>query len=96
MENIVISNEELRRKCIKNDWFDEGTNTQYEKLFYANGRGASIEELATIIWLCTDSEKWSKKKHFIRLPRLRESLLIKEDKRRCIQLEEKTSLKQEK
>ena len=53
----IPSNEHLRRLCIKHNWFTEGTNTQYEKLFYANQNGASVEELATIIWLCSDGEQ---------------------------------------
>ena len=53
--------EELRQLCIKNKWFTEGTNEQYEKLFYANEHGCPIEEIATIIWLCSDSDKWCRR-----------------------------------
>lgn len=52
----VTTPEELRIMCIKNHWFTCGTNKQYEKLFYANKYGASIEEIATIIWLCSDDD----------------------------------------
>ena len=51
-----ISNEMLRHLCIKNEWFTDGTNSQYEKLFVMNRDGASIEHIATVIWLCSDSE----------------------------------------
>lgn len=51
-----ISNETLRRLCIKNEWFTEGSNSQYEKLFEMNKSGAGIEQIATVIWLCSDSE----------------------------------------
>lgn len=44
---------QLHELCIRNGWFDCGTNTQYEKLFEANVSGFSIEEIATIIWLCS-------------------------------------------
>lgn len=54
---MKISNEKLRELCIKNGWFGRGTNFQYDKLFYANKMGCSIDELATIIWLCTDCEE---------------------------------------
>ena len=54
----VTTTENLRSLCIKNNWFTEGTNSQYEKLFYANEHGCSIEEIATIIWICSDSEEW--------------------------------------
>lgn len=48
--------EELRSLCIQNDWFTCGTISQYDKLFYANENGCPIEEIATIIWLCSDEE----------------------------------------
>lgn len=47
----------LRQACIDNDWFTAGTNEQYQKLFYANENGCPLEEIATIIWLCSDTEK---------------------------------------
>lgn len=46
--------DDLRNLCIKNSWFESGTNEQYEKLFYLNSRGADIVTLATCIWLCSD------------------------------------------
>lgn len=52
----VTSSCELRLLCIKNDWFTAGSNEQYNKLFYANSNGCSIEEIATIIWLCSSEE----------------------------------------
>ena len=39
----------LRALCIKNDWFNHGSNHQYGKLFDRAAEGASPEELATII-----------------------------------------------
>lgn len=50
----VTTREQLRLLCIKKNWFTGGTNEQYEKLFYANENGCPIEEIATIIWLCSD------------------------------------------
>ena len=47
---------ELRSLCIRKDWFTCGSNRQYEKLFMANEQLAPIEEIATIIWLCSDDE----------------------------------------
>ena len=52
--------EELRLCCIRNEWFTEGTNGQYDKLFYANEHGAPIEEIATIIWVCS-AEAWCRR-----------------------------------
>ena len=52
----VTTTWELRHLCINNNWFTCGTCEQYEKLFYANEHGCPIEEIATIIWLCSDEE----------------------------------------
>lgn len=52
----VATPERLRSLCIRKQWFTCGTNEQYEKLFYANEMGCPIEEMATIIWLCSDSD----------------------------------------
>ena len=52
----VTTTEELRNLCIKNNWFTCGSCEQYEKLFYANENGCPIEEIATIIWLCSDED----------------------------------------
>ena len=50
-----ISNEDLRALCIKKGWFTNGDNEQYERLFKRNSEGASIDELATIIWICSSN-----------------------------------------
>lgn len=62
MENkyTVTTRENLIQLCIKNNWFTCGRCEQYEKLFYANEHGASIEEIATIIWLCSSEEHCSR------------------------------------
>lgn len=49
-----IDNLTLRNLCIEKDWFTCGTNEQYAKLFHMNKQGASIEQIATVIWLCSD------------------------------------------
>lgn len=51
-----INNDKLRSLCIKNKWFSCGTARQYEKLFEMNEQRASIELIATVIWLCSDEE----------------------------------------
>ena len=53
----VTTNEELRSLCIRHDWFTCGSCRQYDKLFQMNSECASIEEIATVIWLCSDDEK---------------------------------------
>lgn len=57
MTYSVIPTEYLRALCIKKNWFTCGTNEQYAKLFRANINGASMEEIATIIWLCSDDDE---------------------------------------
>lgn len=52
----VTSPFSLRELCIDHNWFTCGSNNQYTKLFYANEHGCPIEEIATIIWLCSDDE----------------------------------------
>ncbi len=57
MKNYTVTTtENLRNLCINHNWFTCGTNEQYEKLFYANENGCPIEQIATIIWLCSDDE----------------------------------------
>ena len=53
----VCDEESLIKLCIENNWFTEGSTKQYEKLLYANRTERSIEEIALIIWLCTDTEE---------------------------------------
>ena len=50
---MKISTEKIYRLCNKYQWFTSGDCTQYEKLFEKNRQGASLETLATIIWLCS-------------------------------------------
>lgn len=50
----VCSNTDLRQLCIEYNWFTCGSCEQYDKMFYANENGCPLEEIATIIWLCSD------------------------------------------
>lgn len=52
----VTTPDELRSLCIRKDYFTCGSNRQYDKLFQANEELAPIEEIATIIWICSDDE----------------------------------------
>ena len=40
--------------CNRYHWFTCGDNTQYSKLFELNENGASVEELALVIYICSD------------------------------------------
>ncbi len=51
-----IDNDKLRGLCIEHGWFTCGSSRQYEKLFEMNEQGAGIEQIATAIWLCSDSD----------------------------------------
>lgn len=50
---IKMNAMEVRALCIKNNWFTNGDNTQYTKLFERVGDGAEIDEIAAIIWICS-------------------------------------------
>lgn len=56
----VITVERLKELCIENNWFTRGSDEQFDKLLYANENGCPIEEIATIIWLCSD-DKWCRR-----------------------------------
>lgn len=50
---IEMNAMEVRTLCIKNDWFTNGDNAQYTRLFERVDDGAEIDEIATIIWICS-------------------------------------------
>lgn len=50
-----ISCEELRQLCVQREWFTAGSNEQYEKLFILVKSGASLDECALTIWLCSNN-----------------------------------------
>lgn len=50
---MKISNDKLYQLCNKYQWFTCGDKRQYDLLFKLNKDGASLEKLATIIWICS-------------------------------------------
>ena len=46
--------------CNEHQWFTCGSNNQYEKLFVMIEEKAPIEEVATVIWLCSE-DKWCRR-----------------------------------
>lgn len=52
---ITKSVVEIRDLCIKNNWFTNGTNTQYSLMFDRVRDEADIDEIATIIWVCSEN-----------------------------------------
>ena len=61
MKNYIdrFSSEELRTLCIRQNWFNSGSCEQYDRLFDMLDNGASTEDLATVIWLCSTDEAGS-------------------------------------
>ena len=53
----IISNDKLRNLCTKHSWFDEGTESQQEKLFRINENGGTVDELTTAIWMCSSQHR---------------------------------------
>lgn len=51
---VIIGFWKLRELCINQNWFTCGTSVQYNKLFDMAAAGATIHDLALIIWLCSD------------------------------------------
>ena len=78
MKYTVADTETLRMACIRNDWFEEGTVSQYNKMFFANAHGCPIKEIATIIWLCSDEETWCRREILDALTELQADYLAKE------------------
>lgn len=54
---MKISTDKLFSLCNKYQWFTNGDCKQYDMLFDRNKQGASLETLATIIWIC--SSDWN-------------------------------------
>lgn len=52
----VLSVEALYGLCNKHRWFTCGTNMQYEKMFDMLRDGSPLEEIALVIWLCSDED----------------------------------------
>ena len=52
---ITKTTAEVRNLCIKNDWFTNGSNSQYERMIEKVREGADVDEIATIIWVCSEN-----------------------------------------
>lgn len=48
--------DDLRTLCIENSWFTNGDNEQFEKLYNMIHEGANIDEVALVIWICSDEK----------------------------------------
>jgi len=45
--------EDVRALCIEHRWFTNGDNEQFEKLYDMIREGASLDEVALVIWICS-------------------------------------------
>ena len=86
----VTTNEELRLACVRNGWFTEGTNSQYQKLFNVNETNSTLNDIVTIIWLCSDSRKFTQKDIRRELLKLRKNFWLKLKKCKEIEIYERT------
>lgn len=55
-----LDSSEQRTLCVRENWFTCGDIRQYSRFFQRNDEGASSEELATIIWICSDDIPYDK------------------------------------
>lgn len=57
---VICPYNDLYNLCNNNVWFTQGDNSQYQKLFEVNTSvNFSFEQIATIIWFCSDNSKWT-------------------------------------
>lgn len=49
----ILTVDKVYQACNKYQWFTGGTTSQYEKMFDKVANGASLKEVAQMIWLCT-------------------------------------------
>lgn len=56
---MIINYTKLRQLCIDNNWFTNGDNNQYSKLFEVNAKeGTLLRDLTNIIWVCSTNATW--------------------------------------
>lgn len=59
MNNLRIDTDALYSMCVSRGWFTCGSNRQYQKMFDLARSGCNLKELALVIWLCSDDEKFT-------------------------------------
>ena len=57
--NPDLTRERLYKLCNKHSWFTAGSNRQYEELFNLVDAMATTHEIAMVIWICSDRDRWS-------------------------------------
>lgn len=51
------SREAVRQYCVANDLFTSGSTQQYERMLDALETQLPLHDIATIIWVCSDTAK---------------------------------------
>lgn len=51
-----MNKKSMYQLCNEKQWFTHGDCEQYDKLFYAVKGGATIHDLAIILWICSSKE----------------------------------------
>lgn len=64
--------------CNKHRWFTEGTEKQFRKMIRMIDVEVPIEEIATVIWLCSDESKWRKEEILAKLQTVAKKVSINE------------------
>lgn len=49
--------EAVRRYCVANDLFTNGSTQQYEKMLDMLDTQKPLSNIATVIWICSDTDK---------------------------------------
>ena len=58
-EESVIGFRALYKECNKNQWFTCGSCEQYDRMFELESNGITIDELAAIIYICSNPTEWN-------------------------------------
>ena len=59
LPKCTLNTQDLWQLCNDKKWFTNGDNYQYERMFRANEEDCPLDELAAIIWICSDKQ-WTR------------------------------------
>lgn len=57
--NPDLTRDRLYKLCNKHNWFTAGSTNQYMELFDLVDAKATTHEIALVIWICSDRDRWS-------------------------------------
>ena len=57
--NPALTRERMYKLCNRHSWFTAGSTNQYMELFDLVDAKASIHDMAMVIWICSDRDRWS-------------------------------------